>query len=53
MNESNAVAPAPLTRAMRALLYVLVALTFIAGTQLFVLAEHTDELSGRGRSTRP
>src|SRR4051812_33352503 len=32
----------PVTRGMRALLYALTALTFIAGTQLFVLAEHTD-----------
>src|SRR4051812_38624751 len=30
------------SRAMRALLYVLAGLTFIAGTQLIVLAEHTD-----------
>jgi hypothetical protein len=44
MTEMNAAAPARLTRALRALLYVLVGLTFIAGTQLFVLAEHTDEL---------
>jgi hypothetical protein len=29
---------------MRLLLYVLTALTFVAGTQLFVLAEHTDVL---------
>ncbi len=35
--------PAALTGALRALLYVLVGLTFVAGTQLFVLAEHTDE----------
>jgi hypothetical protein len=34
---------APLSHALRALLYVLVALTFIAGTQLFVLAEYTDD----------
>src|SRR3954463_2853586 len=32
----------PVTRGMRALLYALTALTFIAGTQLFVLADHTD-----------
>jgi hypothetical protein len=34
--------PRPVTRSMRALLYVLTALTFFAGTQLFVLSEHTD-----------
>jgi hypothetical protein len=32
----------PVNRGMRLLLYVLTALTFIAGTQLFVLSEHTD-----------
>jgi hypothetical protein len=32
----------PVTRGMRVLLYALTALTFIAGTQLFVLADHTD-----------
>jgi hypothetical protein len=33
----------PLGSGMRALLYVLTGLTFFAGTQLFVLAEHTTE----------
>jgi hypothetical protein len=33
----------PLGSGMRALLYVLTGLTFFAGTQLFVLAEHTAE----------
>ena len=34
--------PRPVSRGMRLLLYLLTALTFVAGTQLFVLAEHTD-----------
>jgi hypothetical protein len=34
--------PRPVSRGMRLLLYVLTALTFVAGTQLFVLSEHTD-----------
>jgi hypothetical protein len=36
------VAPRQTTRAMRGLLYVLTGLTFFAGTQLFVLARHTE-----------
>ena len=33
----------PVSRGMHVLLYVLTALTFFAGTQLFVLSEHTDQ----------
>jgi len=33
----------PVSRGMHVLLYVLTALTFFAGTQLFVLSDHTDE----------
>ena len=33
----------PVSRGMHVLLYVLTALTFIVGTQLFVLADHTDQ----------
>jgi hypothetical protein len=36
------VGPRHTTRAMRGLLYVLTGLTFFAGTQLFVLARHTE-----------
>ncbi|MGH2986176.1 MAG: hypothetical protein ACRDLO_05770, partial [Solirubrobacterales bacterium] len=36
--------PRPLARSMRALLWVEIALTFAAGTQLVVLAEHTGRL---------
>jgi hypothetical protein len=31
------------SRGMHVLLYVLTALTFVVGTQLFVLAEHTEQ----------
>ena len=33
----------PVSRGMHGLLYVLTALTFFAGTQLFVLSDHTDQ----------
>jgi hypothetical protein len=33
----------PVSRGMHVLLYVLTALTFFAGTQLFVLSDHTDQ----------
>jgi hypothetical protein len=40
-DHSHAHEARPVSRGMRLLLYVLTALTFVAGTQLFVLAEHT------------
>jgi hypothetical protein len=39
---STAIGVRPVSRGMHVLLYVLTALTFFAGTQLFVLSDHTD-----------
>jgi hypothetical protein len=41
LQRDEPMAARPVTRSMHALLYTLTALTFFAGTQLFVLSEHT------------
>jgi hypothetical protein len=41
LQRDEPMAARPVTRSMDALLYTLTALTFFAGTQLFVLSEHT------------